>query len=263
MILFEVPEKKNSNVHIVMLIFAFGVVAFFLISSIFFFRNKLFGRLFVKYATFAAAEELVPKVDLKVEYRGNVGDGVLNINSQDTPVKLTWATSGNPNFCRGRSWGLNEMDKSWDGEKDKLGGEFTTSNLVSNGPYVYTIECRNEGGDSSGDSITINIGASSLYQKPFITNLYLEEGNLQKGKAQELIDIGNSENINIAWSGINLTTPYSICVASGSWPINYKNVGPDLVKENLKVTDSKIYKFSLYCSNESSFATDSLTLYKR
>lgn len=238
-----------------------ALVSVFVITSTFQFQNKVFQGLFPKQRSLADVNSMIPSVDLKINYKNVLTDGVLNVNSDQTPVILTWEVKGNPKTCTGRSWGIKDMDKSFDGPKDPKGGSFKTKKLTVNNPYVYTVDCFNDTGDAGGDSVTINIGSQLNSLTPYITSLKLITKNGKTYDSSEVISLNTKELFNISWASLNTDTPFSVCVASGSFPIGYKNVTGSTVSDEYSIKTKKIHKFNVYCSNETSFTQNSLTIF--
>lgn len=239
----------------------FGLLALIVISSVFQFNNRVFQAIYPKSRSLADVNSLIPGVDLKVSYNNELTDGVVDTTIEKTPLTLKWETKGNPSSCVGRSWGTVDMDKTWDGPKDPKGGSFVTRKLNVNNPYVYSIDCFNSTGDSSGDSVTINIGAQPNSLVPYITSLKLVTSSGKTYDSKEVISLNKNELFNIHWSSLNTDTPYSVCISSGSFPIGYKNVTASTVSDTYSVQTKKIHKFNVYCSNETSLTQNSLTIF--
>lgn len=229
-----------------------GVLFVILTSATFPFRNEILSVLYPKPRSFASGEGGVPSVDLKVVVDGTAYDGILNTPEKGGTYTLFWETKGNPSSCIGRVWGISASDDSFKGPKDVSGGSFTTAALDKNNPYVYTIDCQNENGDSEGDSVTINVGAASAKLDPFIVDFVVTTrgDNLS---VESPIAIQKGENVAIEWKSLNTATPYSICIATGSWPTGYRNLGGSTIGEEFIVADKKVYNYTIYCSNESSY----------
>jgi len=174
---------------------------------------------------------------------------------------LTWQTKGDPKFCEGRAWGVKDFDKTWVGPKDPKSGSFITKLLNLNNPYVYSIDCFNNTGDSSGDSVTINIGAHPNFLTPYITSLKLMTVKGKTFDSSEVISLNKDDLFKVSWSSLNLDTPYSVCIASGSFPIGYKNISGSTVSDQYSIKTKKIHKFNVYCSNETSYTQNTLTIF--
>lgn len=252
-------EKKNNLLYkILILISALGLLAFIFITN-FPLKKTLFGLLYKKPASFADEVLGVPTVDLKVIQNGVSSDGTIS-SPLNQAFTLVWEAKGNPGSCFGNSWGVSATDESWDGPKSTTGGSFTTPLLNKPNPYVYSINCQNEKGDSTGDAITINLGTLPSNVSPYITSLEVNSDSLlKKDKSMQLV-LPQGDEIDITWNVLNVQTPYSICISTGSWPTAYKNIGSSTVKERFKLDDEKIYKYTIYCSNESSYTKVPVTI---
>lgn len=235
-----------------------GVIFVILTTSTFPFKNKILSAIYPKQKSLAVGERVVPSVDLKVLVEGVAYDGVLNTTQKNTPYTLFWETSGNPTSCMGRVWGVSDEDDSFKGPKGISGGRVQTKVLDKNNPYVYTIDCQNDNGDSAGDSVTINVGAVSANLDPFITNFSVKRGENNLNPAAP-IEVSQGETITIEWQSANTKTPYSVCVATGSWPTGYKNAGGLSILEDFILPDKKVYNYTIHCSNESSYAEKTVT----
>ena len=232
-----------------------GIIVFLIVTSLFSFKNRLFALLYAKPLAQAAEASNTPTVTLKIE---GMDSKVVNTQTENTQLSISWESS-NVSSCVGRSWGFADKDQSWVGPKDPK-GTFTTAKLIKNNPYVYTIDCANEFGDAAGDSVTINIGAPPSFQKPYIT---LFEAQSEKGERLDTtkpVSISLGEKIKISWTTLNLSTPYSNCISQGSWPTQYQNASRVEVVEQFLIEQPKIYRYSLYCSNELDFSRKVLTI---
>lgn len=238
------------------LISSLGIIAFLLVTSLVPFKSKLFSILYNKPLSQAAEGPSIPSVELLIS---NTSDKVLNVNPQDTPVTLSWKTS-NVVSCIGRVWGLPEKDISFAGPKDPSGGSFQTSKLTKNNPYIYTIDCANEFGDAAGDGVVINVGALKNAQVPYITSFDVVRKNGEKLDSAKSMIVAPGEEIEIRWSTLNLSTPYSLCFATGSFPTQYLNVSRTEVVDKLLLADPKVYRYSLFCSNEAGITKKVITL---
>lgn len=246
---------KSRALTILLLISALGLLGFLLVSSTFSFQSSLFKALYPKPPSFAQLAG-TPSVDLKVTYKDESFDDVINVSAQDLPLSITWTTTGGPTACKGFSWGVGDQDKNWDGDKNILGGTFFVEGLPKNTAYVYTINCANQNGDAAGDSVTINLGASSATLPPNLTSITAFQ-NGERLDLEKPLSVKVGDKIKIEWDSLNTQTPYSTCVASGSWPIIYENVS--FATEEFVIVDRKIHQFSIYCSNEQSNFKKSLT----
>lgn len=229
-----------------------GVLFIILTTSTFPFKNRILSAIYPKPKSLAVGESGVPQVDLKVVVDGKAYDGILNVPLTNSSYTLFWETKGNPTSCIGRVWGISDQDDSFKGPKGISGGRVQTKVLDKNNPYVYTIDCQNEAGDSTGDSITINVGALSSRLDPSITKLVVRTGGNNLTLASP-IELSRGETITLEWQSSNTNTPYSVCIATGSWPTGYKNIGSSTIVENFILPDKKVYNYTIYCSNESSF----------
>lgn len=244
-------KSKTASINLLqflLLLLAMAVILFFAVFGNFppKPRTNIFSILYPKSKSLA--NETIPFVDLKVSYQGKFFDGGVDVLADDTPLTLSWKTEGNPSSCIGRVWGISAEDTSWKGPKDPNGGSFITSKLDKNNPYVYTIDCQNDQGDAIGDSVTINVGAKSSNLNPYITSLKLTSEDRK------------NKTIQFDWSSINTQTPYSVCVASGSWPTGYRNFANSTVSEQFQLNESKTYNYTIYCSNESFFTQNNLSI---
>lgn len=253
-------NHRLVGVKILLMVASFGLLVFIIFAVSSQFYSKIFKSVFEKKLSNAYTQNLTPKVDLKVKYQGELYDGVLNTNAKDTPVSLIWTTSGKPTSCIGRSYGLTVSDESWIGFKNPLGGSADTGVLNTNNAFVYSIDCKNDNGDSSGDNVTINIGAKNNSLEPFIStlNIISSEGSINSSTEPFIAEVGSQ--IGIAWSASNLTSAYSICVSSGSWPRVYQKSNDKKWSQKFDLDKTGVYRFNLYCSNESSFTNDSRTI---
>lgn len=254
--------KKVLSINLlqfIVLLFALGGISYLLIFSNFQRRINIFGILYPKPKSLAKEELSIPSVDLKITYKDKAFDGIVNVSSSDTPLTLSWETQGSPTSCIGRVWGAGDEDMTWKGAKNPKGGQFITSKLNKNNPYVYTIDCKNDHGDAIGDSVTINVGATSVGINPYITGLNLTSQG-KKSDSQLPIILSQGDTIQISWNSLNTKTPYSICIATGSWPTGYKNFANSNVSEQFTLDQSKIYKYTIYCSNESSYTQNIISI---
>lgn len=241
----------TKRLRLLIFISVIGLTSFLVLTTLFPFKNTLFSGLYEQPLSKAAEGPEVPTVELKIDgFKGKVA----NLTSAETPVTLSWKTS-NVKTCVGRAWGLVDKDQSWAGAK-AAEGFFQTSQLMQNNPYVYSIDCANDFGDAAGDAVVINIGAPSLAQTPYIASFDLA-GQTDLSKP---IKVTPGQSVNLVWNGLGLSTPYSICVATGSWPTQYQNIAGVSVEDKLEVADQKVYRYSLFCSSESGLAQKTVTL---
>lgn len=265
----SIKDANTMKVKFLLLLVFFGLVAFFLISSTFPFRNSTFRMLFPKSFSRASEADKAPKVNLRISGKNIINDRVVNISKDDSSIVLIWTTSGNPTSCIGRSFGLTAQDDKWNGPKDPKGGQFSIKDLSINNPYVYTIDCSNSFGDADGSSITINVGAQNLSTSPYIStfDFYLREAkesfaylNNQKFDSNPQ-DISIGDKVIANWATLNTATPYSICISSGSFPQQYKSLKNYKFTEELSMESKKIYKYTIFCSNENSFAQNTQSFF--
>ncbi|MDP3973241.1 MAG: hypothetical protein Q8P92_00215 [Candidatus Daviesbacteria bacterium] len=235
-----------------------GVVFVILTTSTFPFKNEILSAIYPKPKSLAEEGVGVPSVDLKVIVDGTAYDGILNVPLENISYTLFWETKENPTSCIGRVWGVSDEDESFKGPKGPSGGRVQTKVLDKNNPYVYTIDCQNGNGDSSGDSITINVGVSGANFDPFITDFSVKRGG-NNLNSEVPIQVSAGESVSIEWKSSNTSTPYSVCVATGSWPTGYKNIGGATIVENFILPDKKVYNYAIYCSNESSYTQKGVT----
>ena len=73
----------------------------------------------------------------------------------------------------------------------------------------------------------------------------------------EPLGINVGDKLVTSWSSLNTSTPYSICISSGSWPKGYKSIRNFKSTEELSIPASKVYKYTIYCSNENNFTQSS------
>lgn len=253
--------KKTLSINLlqfIILLIALSGISYILIFGDFQKRISTFGILYPKPKSLAQ-DNLVPSVDLKATYKDKAYDGAVNVLSSDTPLTLSWETQGNPVSCIGRTWGVSDEDLSWKGAKDPKGGQSKTATLTKNNPYVYTIDCKNEKGDAFGDSVTINVEAANVNLIPYISGLTVSSQD-QKYDLQSPIVLPKGSLVQISWDSLNTKTPYSICVSTGSWPKGYKNFAHTKVFEQFTPDQSKTYSYTIYCSNESSYTQNSLSI---
>lgn len=238
----------------------FGLVAFLLVTSVVNFNDRIFQYLFSKPASRAQAVDETPLVDLKITYSGTIRDEVLDVPKNTQGITLSWTTTQNPVSCTGLGYGLTDKDESWNGPKDPKGGTFKIKKLNSNNPYVYTINCSNDQGDGSGDSVTINIGASDNFISPYITTFDIFLGSKNYDQAS-FINVKKGDVVTINWKTLNLATPYSICVVSGSVNKSFTSINGYKAREEIKIAGDKIFKYAIYCSNEHGFTKQSAAFF--
>ena len=246
---------KSKSAILMLLISGVGIVLFLGVTAVFPFKSTLFNMLYGKPISQALEGASVPSVELGIE---GTGEKHLNLASPETSLKLVWKTS-NVKSCTGKAWGLSEKDESWSGVKDPNGGEFKTGNLTKNSAYVYTIDCANEFGDAEGDSVVINVGTPKLSQNPYITLMEVSV-NSETFDVNKPVKVSLNDEIKISWASLNLNTSYSICFATGSWPTKYQNASRTNISETFKISDPKVYRYSLYCSSEAGITRKTVTI---
>lgn len=253
-------KNDKGAIPVVILIFVVGLLAFFAVSTLFQFNDKLFQTLYVKKPSLADVNAKIPAVDLKINYQNSLIDGVISISKRGQ-LELVWTVTGDPTYCIGRAWGIDDIDETWNGSKDITGGNFKTKKLTVNNPFVYSIDCSNQTGDSSGDSVTINVGAPVSELIPYLDKLKAQTPDGIIHSWDEVISLNQGEKIKINWSSLNTNTPYSICVSTGSWPTGYKGLSNSTIEEEFVIQTRKVHKFRVYCSNESLATENNLTIY--
>ncbi len=242
--------KYPSNIFL--LVASSGLVLFLIISSTLSFKDAIFQLFFPKPRSQAQEIEATQRVGLKIFYKNKMNDGILNVAQKEQGISLIWNTPENTTDCVGKSWGISSTDQTWDGPKNPKGGSFELRPLDKNNPYVYTIICSNSQGMLGSDAVTINVGAQKQILAPYIVNFEVIINGQKYLTFPREVALGDKININ--WSSLNTTTPYSICVASGSINKNYKNSLNFQVSEELSINEKKIYGYALFCSNEYSFS---------
>lgn len=238
-----------------LLLSVLGIIIFLIATSLFPFKNRLFALLYAKPLSQAAEPQNTPTVTLKIE---GINSKVISTQTENTPLTISWKSS-NVTSCVGRSWGITDKDQSWRAPKNP-NGSFKTAKLTKNNAYIYTIDCVNQFGDAAGDSVTINIGSPSAFQKPYITSFEVYNLKGEKLDTTKPVSISLGEKVKISWTTLNLSTPYSSCIAQGSWPTQYQNADKVEVVEQFLIDQPKIYRYSLYCSNELDLANKNLTI---
>ncbi|TSC64129.1 MAG: hypothetical protein G01um101493_224 [Microgenomates group bacterium Gr01-1014_93] len=246
---------KSKSAILMLLISGVGIVLFLGVTAVFPFKSALFNMLYGKPISQALEGPSIPTVELSIN---GAGEKHINLTTSNTPLKIVWKTS-NVKSCIGRAWGLTEKDETWSGLKDPGGGEFKTGSLTKNNTYIYTIDCANEFGDAEGDAVVINIGAPNLSQNPYITYMEVSRNN-EKSDLNKPITVSLDDEINISWTSLNLSSPYSVCFATGSWPTLYQNVSKTEVVETFRISGPKVYRYSLYCSNEAGITKKTVTV---
>ena len=238
---------KESTVYF--LLFAIGLIIFFTVTFTFSFRDKVFQAFFQRPFSLAQGTDNTPEVDLIAVVDESSIRGVVNVENGKSNIPLNWKTENNPESCTGRFWSNVKKDDPWVGAKDVKGGDYVIAESLQPGIYVYSIDCSNELGDSSGSNLTINVGGKQTNIQPHITSFRASGGNSQFS-LDEPNPVSRGTELKISWSAINTETPYGVCVANGSWPTIYKNTGNLEVRESFKLEKLKTYKYSIFCSNE-------------
>lgn len=254
------PPLLNGNqigLRLFLLVASSGLFIFIIISALAQFSDKTLNTFFQKEPSLASMGDKTPKVDLKVLYKEQYYDGVINISENDSPLILKWSSSGGPKECSASSFGLIDKDEKWAGPKNISGGTARTKVLNKNNAYVYTIDCVNEFGDGFGDSITVNVGAKKNSLEPYISDFVVESEEGLTFEQPEINIKSGSKTYKFKWNKINLNTSYSICVSTGSWNNLFNNSDDNF---SVLLKDKKLYSFTLYCSNETSSVTDSKTI---
>ncbi|MBI2040405.1 hypothetical protein HYT18_05030 [Candidatus Microgenomates bacterium] len=255
-------DQYTIKVKFLLAIVVLGLIAFFLLSSTAPFKNTTLKSLFPKQFSRASQIDKAPKVNLRIAGRDIISDRVINVSKDDFPITLIWTTAQTPQGCIGRSFGLTATDESWAGPKDVGGGSFTIQKLDVNNPYVYTIDCSNAEGEADGSSVTINVGAQNLTNAPYFPSFDLILNDKQFPSTQ-VLDARVGDGLTVSWNSLNTATPYSICISSGSWPKGYKSIKNFKSQEKLTITAEKIYKYTIYCSNEQDFTQDTAVIIAR
>lgn len=256
--------KKTPSVNLLqfmLLISAMGMVLFILTSSTFSFKDAILGGIYKKPKIMAGEVGPQSNVSLMIKHQGKEYRGALNVPLTNSQYDLVWKTQGQINSCVGRVWGLSDMDEAFKGVKDPNGGNFITKNLSKNNPYVYSIDCKDNKGDVFGDSVTINVGAQGFgVNGPYLTDVKTVISGIEfKGSSPVSTEIGS--DIQIVWSSFNTKTPYSVCIATGTWPSVYKDLGNSTIYESFEMNEAKIYTYRIYCSNENSFTEENFAFF--
>lgn len=256
-------SKKKIKINLLqflVLLSLMGIVLAILLTSSVNFKNMLLNILYPKPKSFASELGTAPSVDLKVSYNNQIQDGAVNVPLEDATYTLSWETRGSPTSCIGRAWGGSDIDETFKGAKDVNGGSFVTKKLNQNNPYTYMIDCKNASGDASGDSITLNVGAQNGNLPPYITELNVDIKSIVFDNQSE-ISAHKGDGAQINFTTLNTKTPYSVCLATGSWPTIYKDLGENNLSEQFVLDISKIYSFRIYCSNETSYTQKNVSFF--
>lgn len=252
---------KNYSVYL--LLFAIGLLIFFTISFTFTFREKVFKALFQKPFSFALEEDETPKVELFAGINNSFKRGVANVENGQSNISLIWKVENDPKSCQGKFWSDAKQTDQWSGSKDIKGGEYLISDALQTGIYVYSINCSNQSGDSSGSNLIINVAAKPTNVQPHITSVSVESEDGKQFEIDKLNPVNQNSKVNISWSSLNTETPFSICIASGSWPTVYRNTGNLQIKESFSLDKAKIYKYSIFCSNENGYDNQEISFFVR
>lgn len=243
---------SDRNKLVYFLLFAIGLIIFFAITFTFSFRDKVFQAFFQKPFSFAENTDNTPRVDLTAGVDSGFKKGVVNVENGKSNISLKWKTENSPANCAGRFWSNAKRSDSWTGIKNAGGGEYVIADSLQTGIYVYSINCSNESGDSSGSSITINVGAKPSYLQPHLTSFQVS-GDDGQYSLDKINKVRLNTKINITWNTVNTETSYGVCVANGSWPTIYSNTGSLQIGESFILDKAKVYKYSLFCSNENGY----------
>lgn len=244
------------------LLSAIGLLIFFAITFTFSFKDKVFQAFFQRPFSFAQSTDDIPAVDLIAGTGNTFRRGVVNIESNKSNILLKWKATKSPTQCRGRFWSNVKKSDAWTGEKDVKGGEYMISEVLPAGVYVYSINCSNEFGDATGSSVTINAGSKPSYIKPYLISFQASTDSRPYDLTKPN-QVSRNTKIEINWSGLNMTSPYTVCVANGSWPTIYHDTRNLEIKESFVLDQPKIYKYSLFCSNENGYATQEVSFVVR
>lgn len=254
----DLPAQSDySSYKPYFLLSAIGLLIFFTVTFTFSFKDKVFRAFFERPFSFAQGTEDIPTVDLIAGADNTFRRRVMNIDTNKLNILLKWKTTKSPTRCRGRFWSNVKKTDAWTGEKDVNGGEYTISEDLPAGVYVYSINCSNEFGDATGSSMTFNVGAKPSYIMPHLTSFQASTDN-RPYDLTKTNQVSLNTKIEMNWSGLNMTSLYTMCVANGSWPTIYRN-GNLEIKESFVLDQPKIYKYSLFCSNENGFDTQEIS----
>lgn len=241
---------RKNVVSAYFLLSAIGLLIFFTITFTFSFKDKVFQTFFQRPLSFAQEANYVPKVELIAQLGNSFKAKVFNIDKGKQSIILKWKTEESPTSCTGSFWSNVKKSDEWAGPKNVKGGDFTITDDFQTGIYIYSINCANEYGDSLGSSIVINVGAKRNNLQPHLVSFQVRdrEGNLiDTAQPKQII---KNTNLRISWSAMNTDTFYGICVASGSWPTVYRDMGRSQVNETFTLDKAKIYQYQILCSNE-------------
>lgn len=259
------PEEiKPTGSKVYFLLFAIGLLIFFTISFTFTFKEKVFKAFFQRPFSFALEEDDTPKVELIAGIDNSFKRGVVNVENGQSNISLKWKVENDPTSCAGKFWSeAKQEDPSWSGPKNIKEGDYLITEPLQTGIYVYSITCSNQSGDSAGSNLIINVGAKPNRLQPHIASISVTDEDGKQLEIDKLNQVDQNSKINISWSSINTETPFGICVASGSWPTVYKNTANLQIKEVFSLDKAKIYKYSIFCSNENGYETKEISLMVR
>lgn len=234
------------------LLAAIGLLLFFTVAFTFSFKEKVLQAFFQKPFLFATEQDNTPEVDLMVGLGNVFKKGMVNVAANQGNISLRWKTT-NATACRGRFWSNVAKDDAWTGAKSTGGGDYVLAGGLQTGIYVYSINCSNAMGDSSGANMVLNAGAAQSYLQPQIT-LFQAAGEGNESYSPGKINlVSKNTKLRITVSSLNMKTAYSICVANGSWPTIYKDIGNFQINESFVLDTPKIYKYAIFCSNENGY----------
>lgn len=241
----------QSKVYL--LLSAIGLLIFFTIAFTFSFKDKVLQTLFPRPLSYADEPSYVPAVRLIAGVDTYFKTTVFNIPEGARKITLQWKTEGDPTACAGGFWSTVKKDDPWEGPKEPKGSSFIVSDNFQAGIYIYSINCANEYGDSTGNSVTINVGAHQNSLRPHLVTLLAsgKDGKILDTSKPVTLDKGTS--LQLSWSAINTETTYGICVATGSWPTVYHDTGSLQVNETFILDKAKIYQYQIICSNENGY----------
>lgn len=252
----EANPLKNSQV--ITLLFAIGLLIFFTITFTFSFKEKVLYTFFPRNLTLAEGEKTLPNVELTAQIDNSFKNRLLNVAPGSSNITLKWKTGNNPISCTGSFWSNTGTDEGWAGSKSSREGSYKISQILQNGIYVYSINCQTEVADSSGSTIIINVGSRPNNLQPSIISLQVIDEKNQVYDIDQINQLPINSKAQIVWSSLNTDTPFSVCVASGSWPAIYQNTGNITVRETVLLDKSKTYQYKISCSNE--YGYDSRTI---
>lgn len=256
-------QSSSKSATAYFLLFAIGLLIFFTITFTFSFKEKVFRSFFEKPFSFAMDEGNSPMVELTAGVDNLDRSGVVNIDNIQPKIVLKWKTGNLPGGCFGRFWSDSRESDQWTGPKDPKGGEYALAETLTAGINLYSINCSNEFGDSSGSTVVINAGAKNSNLEPRITSFQATGEDNKQYEPSKLNVVRAGTVIKISWSGINLATRYGVCIANGSWPTVYKDIQNKQIKEEFRLEKGKTYQYSIFCSNESGYDSQSISFIAR